>query len=66
MSNQSTEPWTHEELISHAHDAQAILAFMTDSVDEDLLDACPNLQLIALSKDMITFALTFVPKEALL
>ena len=47
VSNQSTEPWTREELISHAHDAQAILAFMTDSVDEDLLDACPNLQLIA-------------------
>lgn len=47
MSNQSTEPWTREELISHAHDAQAVLAFMTDSVDEDLLDACPNLQLIA-------------------
>ena len=47
VSNQCTEPWTREELISHAHDAQAILAFMTDSVDEDLLDACPNLQLIA-------------------
>lgn len=47
VSNPSTEPWTREELISHAHDAQAVLAFMTDSVDEDLLDACPNLQLIA-------------------
>lgn len=47
VSNPSTEPWTRDELIPHAHDARAILAFMTDSVDEDLLDACPNLQLVA-------------------
>lgn len=47
ISNRSLQPWTREELISHAHDAHALLAFMTDSVDEELLDACPNLELIA-------------------
>ncbi len=47
VSNPSIEPWTREELLSHAHDASAILAFMTDSVDEGLLDACPHLELVA-------------------
>ena len=47
VSNRSIKPWSREELISHAQDARAILAFMTDSVDEGLLDACPHLELVA-------------------
>jgi len=45
--NATTEPWKREELIAHARDAHAMLAFMTDSVDEAFLDACPDLELIA-------------------
>eukprot|EP00562_Extubocellulus_spinifer_P001349 CAMPEP_0178478278 /NCGR_PEP_ID=MMETSP0696-20121128/4577_1 /TAXON_ID=265572 /ORGANISM="Extubocellulus spinifer, Strain CCMP396" /LENGTH=353 /DNA_ID=CAMNT_0020105641 /DNA_START=133 /DNA_END=1193 /DNA_ORIENTATION=+ len=45
--NESTEPWSLDELISQAHDAHAILAFMTDCCDKTLLDACPNLEMIA-------------------
>lgn len=47
VRNESTEPWTRKELINHAHDAHAILAFMTDSCDRAMLDACPNLELVA-------------------
>lgn len=47
VRNESTEPWTRKELIYHAHDAHAILAFMTDSCDRAMLDACPNLELVA-------------------
>uniref|UniRef100_A0A7S4JD36 D-isomer specific 2-hydroxyacid dehydrogenase NAD-binding domain-containing protein n=1 Tax=Odontella aurita TaxID=265563 RepID=A0A7S4JD36_9STRA len=47
VKNQRTEPWSRDELISHACDAHAILAFMTDCCDRTLLDACPNLELIA-------------------
>lgn len=45
--NESTEPFSRDELISHAHDAHALLAFMTDCCDRILLDACPNLEIIA-------------------
>lgn len=47
VENKSIDPWSRKELISHAGDAHAILAFMTDCCDEALLDACPNLELIA-------------------
>lgn len=42
--NESTD---REELISHAHDAHAILAFMTDCVDQSLLNACSDLEIVA-------------------
>lgn len=47
VRNESTEPWSRKDLIYHAHDAHAIVAFMTDSCDRAMLDACPNLELIA-------------------
>jgi len=47
IQNESNEPWSRQELLSHAHDAHAILAFMFDSCDEELLDACPSLEIIA-------------------
>jgi phosphonate dehydrogenase len=45
--NTSIEPWSRQELITHASDAEAIMAFMTDSVDAQLLDACPRLRIVA-------------------
>ena len=47
VSNASVEPWSRAELIERAHDAHALLCFMTDTVDAKLLDACPNLSLVA-------------------
>lgn len=47
VSNASVEPWSRAELIERAHDAHALLCFMTDTVDAELLDACPNLSLVA-------------------
>ena len=47
VSNTSTEPWTRQELVARAHDADALVCFMTDTVDAELLDACPKLSLVA-------------------
>ena len=47
VHNENVEPWSRDELISHAHDASAMLAFMTDCCDRELLDACPNLKVVA-------------------
>jgi phosphonate dehydrogenase len=45
--NESLQPWTKSELIAHAGDADALLAFMTDCVDADLLNVCKNLKIVA-------------------
>ena len=47
VANRGEEPWNYDELLSEASDASAILAFMTDKVDVQLLEACPNLELVA-------------------
>lgn len=45
--NNAIEPWTDDELHRHGANADALLCFMTDSVDRSLLNACPNLRVIA-------------------
>ena len=47
VNNENVEPWTRDELLSHAREAHCILAFMTDCCDRELLDACPKLELVA-------------------
>lgn len=47
VKNGSEEPWSRDELISRARDAHAILAFMTDRCDRELLDSCPDLEVVA-------------------
>jgi phosphonate dehydrogenase len=39
--------WSRDELIAQLHDADAMLAFMTDTVDTDLLSRCPRLKIVA-------------------
>jgi phosphonate dehydrogenase len=46
-ANRAREPWTRDGLIGRASDADALLTFMTDSVDEAFLDRCPRLRIIA-------------------
>lgn len=44
--NESDEPWTCDELLHHCKDANALMAFMTETIDEAFLEACPKLNII--------------------
>ncbi|MDZ5699840.1 phosphonate dehydrogenase [Chelativorans sp. M5D2P16] len=46
-ANQARQPWSREELLTRARDADAMVAFMTDHVDEEFLEQCPDLKVIA-------------------
>ena len=43
----SLEAWTREELIANARRAHALLAFMPDRVDDEVLERCPDLGIVA-------------------
>jgi hypothetical protein len=45
--NDRGAPWSRDELITQLHDADAMLAFMTDAVDAELLSHCPSLKIVA-------------------
>src|SRR5262245_15352607 len=45
--NQTDEPLARDEVLRRTRDAQALLAFMPDAVDETFLDLCPDLRVIA-------------------
>jgi phosphonate dehydrogenase len=46
-ANLSAEPFSRDEFIARASRADALMAFMNDSLDGALLDSCPNLQIVA-------------------
>jgi glyoxylate reductase len=46
-ANTADVGYTREELISHARDADAIVALLTDRIDDAILAACPNLKVVA-------------------
>lgn len=45
--NNSPEPWPPSEVIRRAAQATAIMGFMTDQVDSELLRAAPHLEIVA-------------------
>lgn len=45
--NNSPEPWPQSEVIRRAAQATAIMGFMTDQVDSELLRAAPHLEIVA-------------------
>lgn len=45
--NESLDPWPRPDLIERARDAEALLVFMPDSIDDDFLSACPRLKIVA-------------------
>jgi phosphonate dehydrogenase len=45
-ANATRKPWPRAEVLRHAADADAILAFMTDWIDDTFLAACPRLKVI--------------------
>lgn len=47
IANESDTPWSQEILLDHARTATAILAFMTDTVDDAFLASCPELRIVA-------------------
>lgn len=46
-ANDADRPYTREELISHARDAEALVTLLTDRVDDGVLAACPKLKVVA-------------------
>ncbi len=47
VMNPAIEPWSAQELRAHIVDADAMMGFMTDCVDADLLEHAPRLRIIA-------------------
>ncbi len=47
VANEDVETWPRQKLIEVAHDADALLVFMPDLIDESLLADCPKLRVIA-------------------
>lgn len=46
-ANPGREPWPSDVLFARAADAEAIIAFMTDRVDDAFLARCPRLRVVA-------------------
>ena len=47
VMNDFKVPWDATALSAHCVDANALMAFMTESIDAEFLDRCPELQIIA-------------------
>jgi len=49
MNESPDRTWSREELLDRARDADALMVFMPDSLDDDFLAACPRLKIVAAS-----------------
>lgn len=47
MNESAESAWTREELLDRARDAEALMVFMPDSIDDDFLAACPRLKIVS-------------------
>lgn len=47
IANPGDRPWQSGELREHARDADALIAFMPDTIDMEFLAACPRLRIVA-------------------
>src|SRR6185312_7194006 len=47
VMNETFEPWSSEHVATEAHDATALIAFMSDCIDSEFLSRCPDLRIIA-------------------
>lgn len=47
VANDRLEPWSRRRVLDEAADAEALIAFMNDAVDEAFLQACPRLKVVA-------------------
>lgn len=46
-ANREREPWPPSEVLARTRDADALLCFMTDRIDEAFLAQCPRLRIVA-------------------
>lgn len=46
VQNESREPLTRNELLERCNNAQAIMVFMSDMIDDEFLAACPKLRIV--------------------
>ncbi len=47
VANESSESWAPQELLQRAREAEGLMVFMPDSVDEHFLAQCPRLKIVA-------------------
>ena len=47
VANEDRESWSPSTLLSHAHEADALMAFMPDRIDEAFLARCDRLRIVA-------------------
>lgn len=47
VANPTRASWTKAEILRQAEDADGLMVFMPDSIDQDFLEACPKLKVIA-------------------
>jgi phosphonate dehydrogenase len=47
VMNPGPEPFSRDELIGECQDAEALMAFMTERIDEPFLDQCKKLKIVA-------------------
>jgi phosphonate dehydrogenase len=47
IANSGRDSWSQQVLLEHCRDADALMAFMPDSIGEDFLQQCPALRLVA-------------------
>lgn len=46
VANEDSEPWSRDELIARCREASGLMAFMTDRIDREFLERCPELKVI--------------------
>ncbi len=47
VANRTREAWTRDEILARARDAEGLMAFMPDRIDDAFLAACPRLRIVA-------------------
>lgn len=47
VMNPGPEPWAPDDLVARCRNADALMAFMTETVDEAFVESCPKLKIVA-------------------
>lgn len=47
VANRTRESWTRMEILARASDAEGLMVFMPDRIDDAFLSACPRLRIVA-------------------
>jgi phosphonate dehydrogenase len=47
VANRTRESWSHPEILARTHDAEGLMVFMPDRIDDAFLAGCPHLRVVA-------------------